>query len=258
MLSGEMMEFLVMLGIVLVFLMMFFDFICEWEIPGGLYMVLIFGYVIFHAIGSSPDEPVSQPVPTEQTQTQTQALMDENKQEIQQLKEATAVEMAEIKADLVELNEEVVAEASELTSTDNGDNSNNNVAVVATIVVFVLVWIFSESVIIAVFVASLCFSFLGENLTIDVSQTDTDEPSVLKQVDTSRRKYETEYMSNRLRSKTPVYLYKDSGDTVATSDPTLRDNAIVIFHPKRLVKHTTGQLYACKTSKLCYPVNVYE
>lgn len=244
----------ILLGVVLTLLLGFFDFILEWEVPGGIYMVLIFGYVIFHATNTEVD-PTPIAVPTEQTQ----ALVDETKQEMHKLTEEVRVEMAEIKAEVQELNNEVVAETTQITAAvKQQDESTGNGVVIITVIIFFLVWIFSESLIVGVFIAAMCFSFLGDNLSVGNSSTDSDEPQELKQIDTSRRKYDTEYMSNRLRSKTPVYLYKDSGETVATSDPSLKDKATLIFKPKRLVKHTSGQLYACQTSKVCYPVKVYE
>lgn len=83
-------------------------------------------------------------------------------------------------------------------------------------------------------------------------------PNELIPVDVSDQTKIVEYMSNSTRAKTPVYLYENATILVATSSPTLADDAVLIFSPQRLARHTSGQLYACKTVNQCYPVKVYE
>jgi len=249
-----MMGTMILLYFALIVGTMFFDFLLELDMPLILYVIGTGVFVGWAAANIHMDAVIPE-TPIAITQD-IKTIQDDTKRELNAIK-------ADVKADMSKLRPDVKADISEVVeqTTDSDDSSSVNTGfVLVTCVIFVVVWIFTESLFVGIFVAFMFFSFVGDNISVTSSTSTKSEDAVqtLKQVNTKGRRFKTEYLSNRIRSKTPIYLFKGDDGQIATSDPSLKDEAPIIFKPIKLVTHSSGMLYACKDSKQCYPVGQYE
>jgi len=188
------------------------------------------------------------------------------KQGLIQLSESGSTEKGatELIETTIEVTNELVDDATttsdepkaseDTTSTETKTGVSNVGLWFVTICVFVFGVLMFESFWISVAISTVFFiTFMDSSIT--VSQTPNGEAKRVESWLYDSRP--TEYINNKVRSRTPVYLYKNGGETVASTSPnpnvTEWENAKV-YSDITLKHHTTGQLYACTKTKICYPI----
>lgn len=251
--------------IICMLLLGFIGYILDEDFGFGTYLLATVVFFTIQLTSCDGDEKVDTTTAAEIVIDQEELKKDLTalKSELKTTLEEVSQARQEIEKEVKQLEQQASAELEQVNKevTTDEDSPSIILAIVVTLVAFIIVLFVFESLWVSVGIAAVIWSMMT-NVIITTTQTQTDSaPTELKQVNHNQYgRTSTEYINNKQRSRTKVYLYKNGKDLVAStsSSPDITEANVRVYNDLTLKKHTTGILYACAKNNICYPVESNE